>query len=118
MLAGFTQADVIAGASHGCAVTTGGVAYCWGATRSRGADGPLPAGGGQLGDGRNTDSNVPVAVAGGLAFQSMSADVYHSCGVTTAEVAYCWGLNNLGQLGDGTNTASSVPVLVDLIFDP
>ena len=61
-----TQADASSGASHSCAVTAAGAAYCWGGTRSQDADGPLPAGGGQLGDGTNTDSNVPVAVSGGL----------------------------------------------------
>lgn len=34
-----------------CAVTTGGAAYCWGWN-----------GYGELGDGTNTNSNVPVAV--------------------------------------------------------
>ena len=47
--------------------------------------GQIPTGGGQLGDGTNTASNVPVAVARGLTFQSMSADIYHSCGVTDGE---------------------------------
>ena len=70
----------------------------------------VPAGFGQLGDGTNTDSTVPVAVAGGLTFQSVSAGSIHSCGVTTAGIAYCWGDNEDWQLGDGTNMDSTVPV--------
>ena len=104
-----TQPDVSAERSHSCGVTTAGVAYCWGGTQSRDADGQIPAGGGQLGDGTNTASNVPVAVAGGLTFQSVSADLFHGCGVTSAGVAYCWGLEQLrparGRYGHGQQRA-------------
>ncbi len=36
----------------------------------------------------------------------------HSCGVTTDEIAYCWGLGTDGQLGNGTtvNVNFAVPV--------
>jgi alpha-tubulin suppressor-like RCC1 family protein len=76
-------------------------------------------GSGQLGNGGSTlRSNVPVAVSVGLTFQSVSAGFTHSCGVTTAGDAYCWGSNKDGQLGDGTNTKmfSNVPVGVDPPF--
>ncbi len=92
--------SVIGGGYHSCGVTAR-AAYCWGWNAS-----------GQLGDGTNTDSNVPVAVAGGLTFQSVSAHDYHSCGVTMTGAAYCWGTNRTGQLGDGTNTGSNGPVAV------
>jgi alpha-tubulin suppressor-like RCC1 family protein len=36
----------------------------------------------------------------------------HTCGVTTAAKAYCWGTAWSGELGDGTTTFSSVPVPV------
>jgi alpha-tubulin suppressor-like RCC1 family protein len=32
--------------------------------------------------------------------------------VTTANVAYCWGRNDLGQLGDGTRTQRLTPIAV------
>jgi alpha-tubulin suppressor-like RCC1 family protein len=103
---GHTFASVRAGgaggATHSCGVTTAGAAYCWGFNTS-----------GELGDGTNTQSNVPVAVSGGHIFASVSVYVYHSCGVTTVGVAYCWGDNSAFQLGGGsTNTNSSVPVAV------
>jgi alpha-tubulin suppressor-like RCC1 family protein len=35
-----------------------------------------------------------------------------TCGVTTADLAYCWGHNGVGQLGDGTGVNRHVPTLV------
>jgi hypothetical protein len=40
----------------------------------------------------------------------ISAGLFHSCGVTTGDRAYCWG--SAGLLGDGTFTARLVPVPV------
>jgi alpha-tubulin suppressor-like RCC1 family protein len=34
----------------------------------------------------------------------MTAGSVHSCGVTPAGAAYCWGNGGVGQLGDGTFT--------------
>ncbi|MFQ5702731.1 MAG: hypothetical protein ACE5HT_01780 [Gemmatimonadales bacterium] len=90
------------GRAHSCAIDAIGRAYCWGDNTN-----------GQLGDGTNTASNVPVPVSGGLTFTEITAGGDHSCGITTAQAAYCWGRNTAwGQLGDGTTTSSNVPVLV------
>jgi len=96
-----TFASVSAGGFHSCGVTTAGAAYCWGYNFR-----------GQLGNGTNIDSNVPVAVSGGHAFASVSAGFNHSCGVTTDGAAYCWGNNFYGELGIGTNSNSNVPAAV------
>jgi hypothetical protein len=54
-----------------------------------------------------------VAVVGGVSFAQVSAGYYQTCGVTSAGVAYCWGLNRAGQLGDGSLINRSVPTLVN-----
>lgn len=97
-----TWQSVSAGESHTCGIAAGGAALCWG----EGSDG-------QRGDGTNT-ANVatPVAVAGALIFSTVSAGVFHTCGVTTSNQGYCWGRGANGQLGDGNAAPSNVPVLV------
>jgi alpha-tubulin suppressor-like RCC1 family protein len=86
---------------HTCGVTTTGEAYCWGSNFI-----------GQLGTGTNTNSNVPVAVSGGLTFQSVSAGWSSTCALTLSGEAYCWGANSDGQVGDGTFINRSTPVPV------
>jgi len=51
-------------------------------------------------------------VSGGLVFSTVSVGREHVCGVTTSQVAYCWGSNFYGQLGNGSQIDSSMPVKV------
>ena len=104
---GVTFSTVSAAMFHTCGIATNGDAYCWGS--------------GPLGTGTTTSSAIPVAVAGGLKFSKLAAGSSfinrpfgpgHSCGLTEAGVAYCWGTNTYGQLGDGTTNSSAVPVAV------
>ena len=55
---------------------------------------------------------MPVSPTARLAFSAVSTGVYHTCAVTAAGAAYCWGHNYYGELGDGTRTNRSSPVLV------
>lgn len=48
----------------------------------------------------------------GIVFATVSAGGNHTCGLTPAGVAYCWGNNSSGQLGNGTTTNSAAPAPV------
>jgi alpha-tubulin suppressor-like RCC1 family protein len=103
---GHTFTAISAGASHTCALDSGGAAWCWGMQL-----------GGALGDGVIATTNgeyktTPTAVLGGITFASLSVGQSHSCGLTAAGVAWCWGLNLSGQLGDGTTTTRAQPTQV------
>jgi len=99
---GPTLARLSAGSFHTCGVTTGGNGYCWGANTN-----------GQLGNGTTTASPTPAPIAGSLSFATLSAfGSWHSCGLSSAGVAYCWGYNGWGQVGDGTTFDAHAPVRV------
>ncbi len=103
--AGVSFTQVSPGLWHTCAVTGLGAAYCWGAKDY-----------GDLGDGTGDSSWIPIAVKApaGVSFASVSAGTMHSCGLTPAGAAYCWGRNDGGGLGDGSTTASAIPVPVQM----
>jgi alpha-tubulin suppressor-like RCC1 family protein len=94
--------SVSASENHSCGVTTDYRAYCWGDNSTYGG----------LGDGTTASSTKPVAVAGGLSFDQLSAGDYHTCAKTAAGKAHCWSRNDVGMLGDGTTTIRLTPVAV------
>jgi hypothetical protein len=61
-------------------------------------------------DGLSAAESAPFDVR--LTFAAVTAGHTHTCGVTTAGKAYCWGYGELGQLGNGDTTSSAVPVAV------
>ena len=113
---GLSFAAISVSGLHACGITTTSTAWCWGFNDT-----------GALGKGDRNGSASPMAVAGGLLFKSIGAGgaiiqydnfphyhMYsHTCGVTTAGVAYCWGSNARGELGYGpTIGLSSTPLKV------
>ncbi|HYC31579.1 MAG TPA: hypothetical protein VEB59_04775 [Gemmatimonadales bacterium] len=102
----FLQVD--AGIEHACGLAADGKAWCWGANQF-----------GELGippeDSPHPCSSRPcalrpVAVSGTLRFRQIEAGSHVTCGLTTADEAYCWGANDGGQLGSGSTVAfSSTP---------
>ena len=83
MASGLRFVSIAAGGAHSCGLTAAGAAHCWGSNEH----GQL--GNGQSGPGRN--STVPVPVGGGLAFTAISAGGSHTCALTAAGAAHCWG---------------------------
>jgi alpha-tubulin suppressor-like RCC1 family protein len=83
-------ASISLGYDHSCAVTTGGGAKCWG-------DNAI----GAVGTGTTTSRFLlPTDVSGlttGVA--TVEGGVSHTCAITTANVARCWGYNGTGQSG-------------------
>jgi alpha-tubulin suppressor-like RCC1 family protein len=101
---GVTPKEIAMGGESNCVLTSTGGVMCWGFNSD-----------GQLGDGTEDDSNVPVDVdlPNGVTATAISAVAYHVCVRTSTSGAECWGDNFSGQLGDGTTNDSSVPVAVN-----
>jgi alpha-tubulin suppressor-like RCC1 family protein len=89
-----TFASVDAGLDHACGLTTAGAAYCWGSNMAFGELG--------AGDIGNLVFADPQPVSGGQIFTSLTVGHYHTCAMTAAGAAYCWGSNGEGELGVGS----------------
>jgi alpha-tubulin suppressor-like RCC1 family protein len=91
---------IAGGGGHFLAITTDGTVKSWGCNCA-----------GQLGNGTMTDSNVPVDVVGlvGRTTAVTGGDV-HSCALTAAGGARCWGQGSGGRLGNNAGEPSLVPV--------
>jgi alpha-tubulin suppressor-like RCC1 family protein len=102
-----TAVSVTAGGGSTCALMANGTVKCWGYNYD-----------GQLGDGSNTDSLIPIAVRGidGASSSNTAVTVHITASVACALMAdgtvKCWGRNNFGQLGNNSRAASNVPVAV------
>ncbi|WP_068468395.1 PKD-like domain-containing protein [Candidatus Protochlamydia phocaeensis] len=101
----FTDVVSIAGGGfHSLALKSDGTVWAWGLNN-----------GGQLGNGTNANSNLPLQVGGGTPFTdvvSIAGGGAHSLALKSDGTVWAWGINNFGQLGNGTNTSSNLPVQV------
>jgi starch-binding outer membrane protein, SusD/RagB family len=82
------------GTLYSCGLNGGGRAVCWGAQAA-----------GELGNGGFVSPVLsPTLVSGQIRFRtldahSMNSFLAFSCGLSTANEAWCWGTNDVGQLG-------------------
>jgi alpha-tubulin suppressor-like RCC1 family protein len=96
--------SISAGAVHNCMTRAGGIGVCFGTDF-------MPDG--ALGDGTKTTRYAPTVIAGGITWAQVDASngnyiLTHTCGVSTSNVAYCWGGNFDGQLGVTSAPANCV----------
>jgi alpha-tubulin suppressor-like RCC1 family protein len=94
----------IEGDAHGLALLSNGTVMAWG-----------HGGNGELGNGKTTSSDVPVAVHGLSGVAAVSAGDAFSLAALKNGTAMAWGFNESGQLGDGTTTGSNLPVAVSAL---
>ena len=88
---------ITAGDAHACALMDSGALKCWGDNLS-----------GQLGDGTETDSNVPVDAVGlDGPGKAIAAGGGQTCVLIEVNDVRCVGANYYGGLGNGTEDNSS-----------
>lgn len=101
---------VASGTSHACALLADRTVSCWGSN-----------GDGQIGAPLATaQSDTPLAVAGVTDAVQIAAGGSHTCLVSAAGSAACWGRNAAGQLGNGNAAVAysitPVPVVGGAVY--
>jgi len=105
VLSNRTITQISAGAWHSLALDDQGNVFAWGGNSL-----------GQLGNGTNIDSNIPIAIdlsnvlASGETITSIAASRTASFALSNRGNLYAWGDNSSGQLGNVTNTDSNLPI--------
>jgi alpha-tubulin suppressor-like RCC1 family protein len=84
-MSGVAFAKVETGGDFTCALNNNNQIYCWGHNSY-----------GQLGNGTNNNSSVPIAVVGGIAFKEIGSSEHTGifgtiCAISVIDEPYCWG---------------------------
>ncbi len=93
--------SISGGNSFSVGVKTDGSLWAWGYNNF-----------GNLGDGTNTNKNVPIQIGSDTNWQSVGGEGQHTLAIKTDGTLWAWGFNIYGQLGNGTNTDSNIPIQV------
>lgn len=94
--------SVTVGYRHTCATTSGGPVYCWGRA-------------GYTATGSETIGGMvlsPTPTVSSLVFSTVACSRYHTCGVTTAGEAYCWGEGYALGAGEDARGYKRFPIRV------
>jgi alpha-tubulin suppressor-like RCC1 family protein len=94
---------VSAGRTHTCAIFEDERVRCWGRNLN-----------GELGDGTNNDSALPVPVVGLGAARMIAAGRGHTCALLGDGSGWCWGSGGEGVLGNASYADSNEPVRVNV----
>ena len=94
---------IAGGYFHSLAVKDDGTVWTWGYNKY-----------GQLGNGTNSDNNVPVQVSGLTGITAIAEGRDHSLSLKDDGTVWTWGNNKYGQLGNETDSDSDVPVRVSM----
>lgn len=96
--------DVACGREHTLALTRSGTVYAFGAGF-----------GGRLGNGSESDAELPVLVEGlaGHVITRVDAGECHSCALSDAGDVFTWGFGASGALGHGSKENCLVPQMVE-----
>jgi alpha-tubulin suppressor-like RCC1 family protein len=89
---------VSVGSLSTCGIGPNDTPYCWEAN-----------GFGQLGIGRLTGNETPVAIASPEPYRSISVGSIQTCAISSDYRARCWGNNTFGQLGNHSVRAACQP---------
>ncbi|MCM8806244.1 MAG: FG-GAP-like repeat-containing protein [Candidatus Omnitrophica bacterium] len=93
---------IAGGLAHTVFLQNEGTVWTWGLNSS-----------GQLGNGNNENSSVPVPYAVLESVKAVSAGMYHTAALKTNGTVWAWGNNDKGQLGNGSSVPySASPVQV------
>ena len=93
--------DIAIGNNNGgysiCGIKEDDTLWCWGSNNS-----------GQLGNGSQSDSDIPVQV-GNDKWKTVSTGWNYTCGIKDDNSLWCWGNNYYFKLGDGTEELRTKP---------
>lgn len=95
---GLSATAISSGVNHVCALTPETHVTCWGDNQY-----------GQLGNGTNTDSSLPVSAGTISGVVTLGTGSHHSCAANKDRV-YCWGRNDSGQIGSNGTVDRNFPV--------
>jgi alpha-tubulin suppressor-like RCC1 family protein len=92
----------ISGGDHTLAIAQNGTLWAWGFNTY-----------GQLGDGTNTNRNVPTQIGTANNWASITdGNNFHSLAIKTDGTLWAWGFNSQGQLGNGTTVNKNAPIQI------